>query len=226
MPTDQQRAEFLRDVSDAMGRWAFVTGGPVAWDSTLEALAQQSALARYGEYEAPVWCKDGELTAAHLARRKATMDSWDYRNIIHELGRQMVAERAARPLRSGSGLLRAAESDSLAESSLESCDVASEASSLCSSRSASESELSEVFETVDEQLVTTEAVDLAVSDGSAEAAFCAVASYSLADLRKLGSNGSLAHLNVDESLVSALDGLARDEAMAFLGLDTETETER
>ena len=134
MPTHQEREQFLSDVSRAAGQ----PPTTIRWDENLETMAQQAAMGRYPPAEAPVWARDSELTAAHLERRRATMDEWDYRNIVSELGRLMAEDRRwrlAEPPKDPAG-----------------CDdiISDAASDQSSSRASDVSELSEVVETVEE----------------------------------------------------------------------------
>ena len=198
MPTEQERKQFLSDVRHAAGLPATAT---LQWDENLEAMAQVAAMGRYPPDEAPVWARDSELTAAHLARRRTSMDEWDYHNIVYELARLLVAadHEDCRAEPSEAAYLRGVECD---DSNIDAT------SDQLSSRASEVSELSDVFETVDEQIV------------GAETAASAQSPFSLGELQKLAADGQLQHLIVDDKLVEAVTDLTRDEALAFLGLDS------
>lgn len=193
MPTAQEREQFLSDVSCAAGLPV------VVWNADLEAMAQVAATARYPPDEAPVWARDSELAAAHLARRRATMDEWDYRNIIYELGQLLATDRE--------GSVHAPVGDAKKALCDDACSDA--ASDQLSSRASEVSELSEVFETVDEQLVGAEMV---------EHKRC---SLSLDDLQTLSTAGKLRHLIVNDALAQVVCDMSHEEALAFLGLDCQ-----
>lgn len=203
----QQREQFLRDVSGAVSQWASpgAAASAVRWDESLEAAAQAAALARYPQDEAPVWARDSELTAAHLARRRATMDAWDYRAICLELGRLLAAELEAETPPPGSPSSAAARVAAERDDGEATSDTGSEHSS---SRASDASEVSEVFETVDEQLVSVESARRTA--------------FSLKDLQELAAAGRLQHFVVDDALAEAIADLSREETLAFLGLDDQT----
>jgi hypothetical protein len=87
MSSPAQELAFLRDVWRSAGRQAAVRLPPSLVDRELSDVAQRAAKRFYGDGELPVWAADTELTATHLARRRASMDPWAYAAIVREMGR-------------------------------------------------------------------------------------------------------------------------------------------
>jgi hypothetical protein len=202
MPTQQEREQFLSDVRHAAGLSAAAT---VRWDENLETLAQVAAMGRYSHDDAPVWARDSELTAAHLSRRRSTMDEWDYRNIISALGCLLAEDRDRRVDASrGRRLEVLAEATESVECDDGSSDAGSDQSS---SRASDVSDLSEVFET------------LGQAGGATETCTSVRSAFSLSELQKLAAAGELQHLVVNAKLAQAISEMSRGEALAFLGLD-------
>jgi hypothetical protein len=84
---EDQIAEFLADVNHAArGR------ADVRWTDELLSLTAEAAERYYGADMCPVWARDADLTAHHLATMKHSMDSSSHAAIVQLLAELLTVD--------------------------------------------------------------------------------------------------------------------------------------